>query len=202
MFSIDNCYGYYVLLIIVPWNTIKADTSTHVEPIAYDGVVVVDVAYGVLLMEYRDEILLKRRKSSKQLNQHNNQNYENATSSSHKQNNGHIKNRLLHNQYSYRKRQLKCSAMDLTALSTQGYGPWFTFKVVCSNPIARYVEGGPVRWSDRSGLLCAWTGNLLNVSSMGALQYVNLLLHVACTFLCSHTYWLKFRRPRRKEKKL
>ena len=48
--SIDDCYEYYVLLNIFPWNTIKAGTSTHVEPIAYDGVhccVVVDVAYGV-----------------------------------------------------------------------------------------------------------------------------------------------------------
>ena len=51
MFSIDDCYEYYVLLNIFPWNTIKAGTSTHVEPIAYDGVVLL----LMLLMEYRDE---------------------------------------------------------------------------------------------------------------------------------------------------
>ena len=46
-FPIADCYEYNVLLNINPWNTIKAGTSTHVEPIAYAGVVVVDVAYGV-----------------------------------------------------------------------------------------------------------------------------------------------------------
>ena len=51
MFSIDDCYEYYVLLNIFPWNTIKAGTSTHVEPIAYNGVVLL----LMLLMEYRDE---------------------------------------------------------------------------------------------------------------------------------------------------
>ena len=54
MFSIDDCYEYNVLLNIFPWNTIKAGTSTHVEPIAYDGVVLL----LMLLMEYRDEGLL------------------------------------------------------------------------------------------------------------------------------------------------
>ena len=53
MFSIDDCYEYNVLLNIFPWNTIKAGTSTHVEPIAYDGVVLLMML--MLLMEYRDE---------------------------------------------------------------------------------------------------------------------------------------------------
>ena len=47
LFSTADCYEYNVLLNINPWNTIKTSTSMHVEPIAYDGVVVVDVAYGV-----------------------------------------------------------------------------------------------------------------------------------------------------------
>ena len=54
MFSIDDCYEYKVLLNIFPWNTIKAGISTHVEPIAYDGVVLL----LMLLMEYRDELTL------------------------------------------------------------------------------------------------------------------------------------------------
>ena len=56
LFSIADCYEYNVLLNINPWNTIKAGTSTHFEPIAYDGVVV-DLLL-MLLMEYRDELYL------------------------------------------------------------------------------------------------------------------------------------------------
>ena len=55
MFSIDDWYEYNVLLNIFPLNTIKAGTSTHVEPIAYDGVVLL----LMLLMEYRDECKCK-----------------------------------------------------------------------------------------------------------------------------------------------
>ena len=44
--------NYYALLNIDPWITIKAGTSTHVEPIAYEGVVLL----LMLFMEYRDEM--------------------------------------------------------------------------------------------------------------------------------------------------
>ena len=42
-FSIADCYECHVLLNIDPWNTIKVGTSTFVEPIAYDCVVLMSL---------------------------------------------------------------------------------------------------------------------------------------------------------------